>query len=290
MNQDPDPPVFDLRLPERQTGPVVFASPHRGSFYPPDLLAAARIGGVLLRRSEDAFVDDLFGAAPALGAPLLRALAARAYVDVNREPFELDPAMFEDALPPYAITASPRIAAGLGCIARLVANGEEIHARKLRFAEAQGRIERYYRPYHAALDGLLKATRKRFGSCLLIDCHSMPSVAGPLEHDAGAARVDFVLGDRFGKACDGGLVEKIERVLRGLGYVVARNRPYSGGFVTQHYGRPAEGVQVLQIEINRALYMDETRIERGPGFGALKGDLTTLVAHLAADGAKLLAA
>jgi len=290
MNQDPDPPVFDLRLPERQTGPVVFASPHSGSFYPPDLLAAARIGGVLLRRSEDAFVDDLFSAAPDLGAPLLRALAARAYVDVNREPFELDPTMFEDALPPYANITSPRIAAGLGCIARLVANGEEIYARKLRFAEARQRIERYYRPYHAALDGLLKSTRKRFGSCLLIDCHSMPSVAGPLEHDAGGARVDFVLGDRFGKACAGDLVEKIERLLRGLDYVVARNRPYSGGFVTQHYGRPAEGVQVLQIEINRALYMDETRVEHGPGFGALKGKLTTLVGQLAADGAKLLAA
>ena len=272
-----DRPPFALRRPARQTVPVVLASPHSGIDYPAEFLAAARLDPVSLRRSEDAFVDELFAAAPEAGAPLLSALFPRAFVDPNREPLELDPQMFEDALPPEANTDSPRVAAGLGMIARVIASGEEIYGRKLKFAEAIGRLERYYRPYHAKLAELIGETRRRFGVCVLIDCHSMPSIGGPMERDAGRGRVDIVLGDCRGTSCVPVLTDRVEAAFRRMGYGVARNNPYSGGYVTQFYGRPAEKVHALQIEINRALYMDEIGLVRGPGFARLAGDLGRLM-------------
>ena len=268
---------FALLRPARQSLPVIFASPHSGVDYPAEFLAAARLEPQALRRSEDSFVDELFAAAPACGAPLLSALFARAFVDANREALELDPQMFEDALPPEANTDSPRVAAGLGMIARVVASGEEIYRRKLRVSEALARIDRYYRPYHAMLRQLIAETRRRFGATVLVDCHSMPSVGGPMERDAGRERVDIVLGDCRGSSCDPSLTDRVEKALRDLGYAVARNIPYSGGFVTQHYGRPGEGVHALQIEINRALYMDEASLARGPGFANLAADMGRLV-------------
>ncbi len=280
----------EVIMPSGQTVPAVFSSPHSGADYPSDFVARSRLDFATLRRSEDSFVDELFAAAPAHGAPLLRALFPRAFVDPNREPFELDPAMFEDALPSYANTASPRVAAGLGTIARVVANGEEIYAGPLRFAEAQHRIEQYYRPYHAALHEVLTATRARFGGCLLIDCHSMPSVGGPMERDAGRARVDFVLGDCHAGSCAPPVIDRAEAVLRDLGYNVARNTPYSGGFVTQHYGRPADGLHALQIEINRGLYMDEVAISRGPGFAVLAERLQVLIRALGDIGRTIISA
>jgi N-formylglutamate amidohydrolase len=273
------PPV-DVIMPGEQTVPAVFASPHSGNDYPAEFVAQSRLRFPVLRRSEDSFVDELFAAAPQHGAPLLRALFPRAFVDPNREAFELDPTMFEDELPAYVNTASPRIAAGLGTIAKVVSNGEDIYARRLNFVEAKRRIESYYQPYHDALRELLTATRARFGACLLVDCHSMPSIGGPMERDAGRSRVDFVLGDCHARACAAGVIDRAEAVLRALGYTVARNAPYSGGFVTQHYGRPAEGVHALQIEVNRALYMDETAIARGPGFATLAARLETLIGAL----------
>ncbi|MEX0696374.1 MAG: N-formylglutamate amidohydrolase [Dongiaceae bacterium] len=274
----------DVRLPAEQTMPVVFASPHSGAAYPPEFLAASRLDPFALRKSEDSFVDEIFAAAPALGAPLLRALFPRAYIDPNREPFELDPAMFEDELPAYANTASPRVAAGLGTIARVVASGEEIYGGRLRFAEATARLERCYRPYHDALRRIVTATRRRFGYCLLVDCHSMPSVGGPMERDAGRERVDIVLGDCHASSCAPAVVDRVEGLLRDRGYAVARNAPYSGGFVTRHYGRPAEGVHALQIEINRALYMDEAAIRRAPGFAQVSEGMTALIRELGSVG------
>jgi len=245
---------------------------------------------VTLRRSEDAFVDELFGAAPPRGAPFLKALFPRAFVDPNREPWELDAAMFSGPLPAYVNSRSPRVAAGLGTIARVVANGEEIYAGKLDFDEAARRIERYYRPYHAALQGLIDRTRERFGWCFLIDCHSMPSVGGPMDRDPGMRRVDFVLGDCHGASCGPALVETVETYLVGLGYVVTRNLPYAGGYVTRHYGRPERGVHALQIEVNRALYMDEERIERRPRLSRLAAEMEGLIGAIAAlDGAELAA-
>ena len=236
----------------------------------------------MLRQLEDAYVDELFAAAPAYGAPLLRALFPRAFVDPNREPYELDPRMFVDPLPPFANTTSVRVSGGLGTIARAVTTGGEIYARKLRFAEAEGRIAAYYRPFHDALNQLLSATRQRFGLAVLIDCHSMPSVAGPLDRDRGSERADIVLGDRFGASCATPLVDQIEGVLAGLGYRVARNVPYAGGFTTEHYGQPQDGVHALQIEVNRALYMDERQVRRHSGMERLVRDMTAMIAAVTA--------
>jgi N-formylglutamate amidohydrolase len=282
--------VYELAAPARQTVAGLFASPHSGTDYKPEFLAASRLDLVTLRRSEDAFVDELFGAAPPRGAPFLKALFPRAFVDPNREPWELDAAMFSGPLPAYVNSRSPRVAAGLGTIARVVANGEEIYAGKLDFDEAARRIERYYTPYHAALQGLIERTRERFGWCFLIDCHSMPSVGGPMDRDPGMRRVDFVLGDCHGASCGPALVETVESYLVGLGYVVTRNLPYAGGYVTRHYGRPERGVHALQIEVNRALYMDEERIERRPRLSRLAAEMEGLIAAIAAlDGAELAA-
>lgn len=276
-----DPP-FSVAAPPRQTAALVFASPHSGQVYLPEFVAASQLDPLTLRRSEDAFVDDLFAAAPDHGAPLIRALFPRAYVDPNREPWELDPAMFEDALPAFVNAASPRVGAGLGTIARVVASGAEIYRGKLAFADARIRVEKLYRPYHAKLTELVEATRQRFGRSLLIDCHSMPSVGGPMDRDPGRRRVDFVLGDCFGAACAPIVTDTIERVLKAQGYAVGRNAPYAGGFTTRDYGRPKTGRHALQIEINRGLYMDEDRIEKSAGFAALKRNLDELVRAAAA--------
>lgn len=278
----------EVVAPACQTLPLVFASPHSGNRYPRSFVASSRLDRLTLRRSEDSFVDEIFQAAPGLGAPLIRALFPRAYVDPNREPFELDPAMFEDELPKYANTRSPRVAAGLGTIARVVANGANIYHGKLTFRDALERIRNYYWPYHEALRDLVDATKQNFGYCVLIDCHSMPSVGGPMDRDAGAHRVDFVLGDRHGRTCAPHLTDLVETYLRGRGYRVARNTPYAGGFTTGHYGRPETGVQALQIEVNRALYMDERRVERSAGLPALAKEMRALITSLTAvDPARL---
>ena len=274
--------AWDVVEPDAQTVPVVFASPHSGRDYPAEFLAASRLDPITVRRSEDAFVDEIFAAAPKAGAPLLRAQFPRAFVDPNREAFELDPAMFEDALPSYVNTNSPRVAAGLGTIARVVTSGEEIYGARLRFAEAKRRIETYYVSYHKALRGLVAATRERFGACLLVDCHSMPSVGGPMDNDRGRQRVDFVLGDCHGTACAPLVTDMARRALADMGYVVTRNAPYAGGFTTRHYGRPYDGLHALQIEINRNLYMDEERITRGPGLPELAARMGRLIEALVA--------
>jgi N-formylglutamate amidohydrolase len=264
--------VYEVLAPAAQSLPLVLASPHSGARYPSGFLAASRLDGRALRKSEDCFVDEIFADAPALGAPLIRALFPRAFLDANREAFELDPEMFADLLPSYVNTRSPRVAAGLGTIARVVANGEDIYRGKLRFAEAQERIDRFYHPYHAALKQLVERTRARFGHCLLIDCHSMPSPGTP--DDADRPRADFVLGDCYGASCDAAVVDVAEDHLRRLGYGVSRNAPYAGGFTTRHYGRPRLALHALQIEICRGLYMDEAALSR-------KSYLPTLAAHMA---------
>jgi N-formylglutamate amidohydrolase len=280
----------EVLAPERQTLPLVFASPHSGSRYPQSFIAASRLDRMTLRRSEDSFVDEIFHAAPKLGAPMIRAHFPRAFVDPNREPFELDPTMFGDALPAYANTRSPRVAAGLGTIARVVANGADIYHGKLTFGEALERIQTYYWPYHAALRELIDETTRRFGFCVLIDCHSMPSIGGPMDRDAGAPRVDFVLGNCHGTSCAPVVTETASAVLRGLGYHAAFNTPYSGGFVTRHYGRPADSVHALQIEVNRALYMDEGAISRSDFLPRLSRQMQGVIAALGRiDGAQLKA-
>jgi len=273
---------FTIERPPRQTMPFVFASPHSGTEYPPEFIAASRLDPLTLRRSEDSFVDELFGAAPFHGAPLLRARFPRAFIDPNREAWELDPRMFADRLPPYANTKSARVFAGLGTVARVVANGEEIYNRKLTFAEVKERIETLYEPYHEALRELIEETRQRFGHCILIDCHSMPSVGGPMDNDSGSPRVDFVLGNNHGATCHPHLLQFVDAALSDAGYAVRLNNPYSGGFTTRNYGQPRRGVQTLQIEVNRSIYMDEIKIAKSDGFAQLQRDLTRLIGTLAA--------
>jgi N-formylglutamate amidohydrolase len=276
-----EPPI-EVVPAARLAVPLVFSSPHSGDVYPPAFVAASRLDPVMLRRSEDAFVDELFASAPGAGAALLKARFPRAFIDPNREPYELDPGMFADNLPAWVNRSSPRVGAGLGTIARIVANGAEIYRGKLEFAEAEARIERFYRPYHTALAALLDDSAARFGRVLLIDCHSMPAVGGPLDRDPGKRRVDFVLGDAHGTSCAPELVAWVESFLRGLGYTTTRNDPFAGGFITRHYGRPAANRHALQIEINRRLYMDEERVERSPSMARLAGHLATFVRALAA--------
>lgn len=281
---------WESRLPDRQSMPVVFASPHSGADYPPEFVAASRLDPLTLRKSEDSFVDEIFAAAPAHGAPLLRAFFPRVFLDPNREPFELDPEMFEDQLPSYVNSQSARVMAGIGTIARVVTTGEIIYKNKLQFAEVADRINTYYRPYHRELQKLIEQTRERFGLCLLIDCHSMPSVGGPIDQDPGARRADFVLGDCFGASCAPELTDKAEQVLKGMGYQVVRNNPYSGGYTTVNYGRPAARVHALQIEINRALYMDEERFERTRGLGVVAAHMSSLIEALGSIDPAVLAA
>ena len=271
---------WEVMAPAEQTVPVVVASPHSGKAYPADFVANSPLDLLALRRSEDSFVDELIAAAPEFGIPLLRALFPRAYIDPNREPFELDPDMFEDALPDYANTQSSRVAAGLGTIARVVSSGQEIYSKKLKFSEAAARINENYRPYHRTLRDLLDTTRRRFGHYVLIDCHSMPSVGGPHDPDAGRRRADMVLGDCFASTCSEKIVSLVETTLAGRGYQVVRNKPFAGGFTTRHYGRPAQGLHTLQIEINRGLYMDEAAIKPNGGMAKLTRDMTALLNRL----------
>jgi len=280
---DPDPPIaLAGDAPAAWRVPLVFSSPHSGSVYTSAFQASSRLDPVSLRRSEDAFVDALFArGAEAAGAPLLSALFPRAYVDVNREPWELDPAMFDGPLPDFVNTRSPRVGGGLGTLARVVANGTDIYRGKLTFPEARRRVETLYAPYHAALADLLARGLAKFGRVALIDCHSMPSVGGPMDRDPGKRRADFVLGDCHGRACAPALIDAAEKHLRDAGYAVARNEPYAGGYITRHYGQPAAGQHALQIEINRGLYMDEARIARAAGFDKLRDALTALTAALA---------
>lgn len=260
---------------------LVFASPHSGDLYPEDMVAAVRLPLETLRASEDAFVDRIIGGAPALGAAVVRARFARAYVDLNREPWELDPAMFDGDLPEYAQGRTARVAAGLGTIPRVAGEGRPIYGRKLSFDEARTRVELAHRPYHDALDRQLAAARAAHGAAILIDWHSMPAAAARGQRTKGGGVCDIVLGDRFGAACSPKLTALVERELEALGYNVARNAPYAGGYTTEHYGRPAKRTHALQIEINRALYMDETTREPTDGLARLTADAETLTRALA---------
>jgi N-formylglutamate deformylase len=276
---------FSLQAPERISAPFLFSSPHSGRIYPRAFLDASRLDADTLRKSEDSFVDELFEGVLPLGVPLLRARFPRAYLDVNREPYELDPRMFEERLPPFANTRSVRVTGGLGTIARIVADTHEIYDQPLAIDEALRRIEQLYKPYHSALSQQLIALRRMFGVAILVDCHSMPSTAAG---DEQTARPDFVLGDRFGTSCTSRITEEAQSVLEDLGYSVRRNKPYAGGYITERYGNPARGMHALQIEINRALYMDEITLEKAPGFARTKAHLTALAdALIALDSAWL---
>ena len=279
-----DPP-FDVIEPACLSSGVVLSSPHSGNFYPACFLKSARLDAASLRRSEDAYVDELFLACVDLGAPLLRARFPRAFLDVNREPYELDPRMFEGRLPAFANTRSVRVAGGLGTIARVVGDSQEIYARRLPVEDALRRIEHLHKPYHGALRALTDRAVARFGRTLLIDCHSMPSCwasAGGAVPREDRSKADLVIGDRYGTSCDRTFVDAAEYEFRRFGYAVERNKPYAGGFITECYGNPGAHRHAMQIEINRALYMDERTLQRNAAFGEVTRHVTEVVRALAA--------
>lgn len=276
-----DPPL-EIVEPAGPFSPLVVSSPHSGAVYPAAFVAASRLSAFDLRRSEDAHVDALFAGAEAVGAPLVRARFPRAYLDVNREPYELDPRMFDGRLPSFVNARSPRVASGLGTIARLVSESQEIYATRLPVEEALRRIEGLYRPYHRALHDLVARARRRHGRAVLIDCHSMPShVAGdPARHD-GERRADIILGDRYGASCDSQIVGVLEESLRGAGYRVGRNKPYAGGYITEYFGALSRQCDAVQIEVSRSLYMDERTLEKNPQFEKVADDMTSALRRLA---------
>ena len=268
-----DPP-FDAYAPAGAAGPIVLNSPHSGAHYPTSFLAASALDPLTLRRSEDAYVDRLFAPAAAHGAPLLRAKFPRAFLDLNREPFELDPQMFDGQLPDFANTRSLRVAAGLGVIPRVVGDAQPIYRAPIPVAAALKRIAALHRPYHARLTELLDAAQRQFALAILLDCHSMPSTSP----DVGGC--DVVLGDRYGSSAARWVVEAVEAALRASGLVVRRNKPYAGGYITEHYGAPASGRHALQIEVNRSLYLDERTLRLTDGADALAGALSDMVGAL----------
>jgi N-formylglutamate amidohydrolase len=289
MSSTTTTPSYQIDRPAKQILPVVLSSPHSGDIYPIELTDKTNLQLFQLRRSEDAFVDQLYAPAVQNGVPLIRAKLGRVFLDLNREPYELDPNMFDGPLPPYANTRSPRLATGLGTIARVVASGETIYRAPLAFQDVSSLLDEFYMPYHQALDALVQETRKQFGVAILIDCHSMPSGAG-LPPSANGRSIDFVLGDCHRSSCEAGITAFVDRHLSRLGYNVLRNRPYAGGYTTQHYGRPSKGIHALQIEINRALYMDEARIEPLPTLERISMQLVDLVEALGRSYSSSLAA
>jgi N-formylglutamate amidohydrolase len=272
-------PPFEIVEPAAWRAPIIFNSPHSGSIYPAEFLTASRIDLIGLRRSEDSFMDELIGDLSQQGFPVVRVNFPRSYVDVNREPYELDPRMFIGRLPSFANTRSMRVAGGLGTIPRVVGDGQEIYRERLSVDDALARIESLYKPYHRALRRLINKAHQTFGTVILVDCHSMPSVGVSRDEPR---RPDVVIGDRYGTSCAPLLPDLIEETMRGLGYSVGRNKPYAGGFITEHYGNPASGLHTVQLELNRAIYMDEKRRERGPRFAQVMIDFAAVADALAA--------
>jgi N-formylglutamate amidohydrolase len=277
--------AYDLRRPLRQTTPVIFSSPHSGRDYTADFLRSAVLDQQAIRSSEDAFVDRLFDMAPEMGAPFLSARVPRAFIDLNRAADELDPAVIEGiARAPH----NPRVSSGLGVIPRVVAGGRSIYRGKLSLAEAEDRIARFWHPYHSTLKSVMDTTWDSFGQSILIDCHSMPHEAIEAHARPGQPKPEVVLGDRFGAAAGREVIEQVEAAFAAAGFRVARNAPFAGAYIAQAYGRPSRGYHVVQVEIDRALYMNEARIVPGPGFEAFRTVMAGVVTELAMIGRRCL--
>lgn len=274
-------PPFVVEMPVSITVPLVFNAPHSGTVYRRDFIAATRLDRQTLRRSEDTFVDALFAPVADLGAPLMRANFPRAYLDLNRDAAEIDPTMFDGPLSVRATPDTPRVTGGLGVIARVVGERQEIYGERLPADEAARRLAVYYEPYHATLAELLNMQVERFGSAILVDCHSMPSGAVRTLDDKSDSRPDVILGDRYGTSCRRELTERLARELTHEGLKVGRNRPYAGGFITEHFGRPPV-VEAVQIEINRALYMNEATYRTTHDFSSLQAALMRAIDRLIA--------
>jgi N-formylglutamate amidohydrolase len=273
--------AFEVLRPDRELSCVVFASPHSGRDYPWSFLRKTVLDEQTIRSSEDAFVDQLFDCAPVFGAAFLKAGAPRAFVDMNRSSDELDPALIEGV---RRQGHNPRVASGLGVIPRVVANGRAIYRGKMTVEEAQGRIEGYWQPYHDMLQKLLDRAHRRHGQAVLVDCHSMPHEAMDGAVRAGMPRPDVVLGDRFGAAASGAVVDRVEAAFAAAGFVVTRNTPFAGAYITQAYGRPSRGQHAVQVEIDRSLYMNEALIRPNGNFETVRTALRQVVAEVAQIG------
>lgn len=273
--------AYHLSRPDQTRSAVVFASPHSGTHYTESFVRSSILDRQMIRSSEDAFVDLLFDGAPEFGAPILSARMPRAYVDLNRGTDEMDPALIEGV---RRQGHNPRVASGLGVIPRVVANGRAIYRGKLPLAEAQQRISQYWHPYHAALQSLLAQTHARFGRAILIDCHSMPHEAMDGSTRGGRPRPQVVLGDRFGASASSEVVDQIEAAFVAVGLTVARNTPFAGAYITQAYGRPSRHQHAIQVEIDRALYMDEQAICPNGNFEAFRAQMRQVTAGIAAIG------
>ncbi len=269
---------YVLKEPAIRSTNVIFASPHSGRDYPWAFLRRSVLDERAIRSSEDAFVDLLFADAPDFGAPLLAANAPRAYIDLNRSCEELDPALIEDV---HKTTHNPRVTSGLGVIPRVVANGRSIYRGKLSLDEARERLRDHWRPYHDRLQSLLDETRAEFGEAILIDCHSMPHEAIDSIGTSGVPHPQIVLGDRFGAAASAEIVERVEAAFAAAGLRVARNAPFAGAYTAQHYGRPSRGQHVIQVEIDRSLYMNERLIRPSGNFQAMRAQMRTVIAEIA---------
>lgn len=269
---------FQIIRPNVQTCPVVFSSPHSGRAYPQAFLDQSVLGLAAIRSSEDAFVDQLISCAPSLGAPLLLAHVPRSYIDLNRAPDEFDPALIEQV---RQSDSNPRIASGLGVVPRVVAGGRAIYHGKIPLAEAKARVAEYWHPYHTALRQLLGETLAQFGYVILLDIHSMPSEAAKMlrPHQIAA---DIVLGDRHGASAGGQIVAQVEAAFVAEGLRVARNSPFAGAYIAQQYGRPFVGKHVVQVEISRGLYMDESQIAPLPQFPQFQARLENVLRRVIA--------
>lgn len=271
-------PPFEIAEPEIWRAPIIFNSPHSGSVYPNAFLNASRIDLEALQRSEDSFMDELIDHLSHRGFPVVRAHFPRSYIDVNREPYELDPRMFVGRLPSFANTRSMRVAGGLGTIPRVVGDGQEIYRERIAVDDALARIETLYKPYHRALRRLINKAHQTWGTVILVDCHSMPSVGVARDEPR---RPDVVIGDRYGTSCAALIPGVVEETMAARGYSVGRNKPYAGGFITEHYGNPSSGLHTVQVELNRAIYMDERLRERNERFRTVAEDFTVLADALA---------
>ena len=271
-------PSYNLTQPKMRTTSVIFASPHSGRDYMDAFLRRSALDAATIRSSEDAFVDLIYGDAPQFGAPLLTANAPRAYLDLNRSPDELDAALIVGA---QRVLQNPRVASGLGIIPRVVANGRLIYSGKLTMEDVHTRIINHWQPYHDVLQSLVDQSHASFGEAILIDCHSMPHEATYNINVPGIGRPEIVLGDRFGAAASPVVVERVEAAFAAAGFRVARNIPFAGAYITQHYGRPSQRQHAVQIEIDRALYMNEATLALTTGFDDLRKALVEVIKQIA---------
>lgn len=273
--------AFTLNTPPVQTTQVIFSSPHSGRAYFDTFLSSSVLTKQEIRSSEDAFVDELFAGVTQFGAPMIAAIAPRAYLDLNRSFDELDPGLIAGL---RRVVSNPRVASGLGVVPRVVSGGRHIYDGKLDIREIQHRINTYWRPFHKQMQVMIDDTRQKFGSAVIVDCHSMPKDA--LDGFNTSRQPDIVLGDRFGASASARVADRIEAAFEDQGFRVVRNTPFAGAYIAQHYGRPTRRQHAVQIEINRALYMDEDRVERLPCFDEVRTALMAAAGEICECGSK----